>query len=53
MEDDIYDEIDALARAIERQIVQQQEFINGLSEFDSKYRKMEEAELPSPEELFG
>ena len=53
MDDDLHDEIDAFALTIERQATRHQEFVDGLPDFDSKYREMQGEEFPSPEELFG
>jgi hypothetical protein len=53
MSDDFDSRCDKLACEIEATINGGQEFLEQLPEFDSKYRRMQEAEIPSAEELFS
>jgi hypothetical protein len=53
MSDDFDSRCDELAGEIEATISEGQEFIESLPEFNPKYRRMQEAEVPSAEELFS
>jgi hypothetical protein len=46
-------EIDGLARQIEIQIQKNEARLEEVGEFDGKWRRMAEAEVPDASELFG
>lgn len=53
MNDELDAEIDELAVNIEKQIDEGREFIDELPEFDPKYRRMAEADVPDVDAMFA